>query len=215
MDKDTKQLLKQLSKPCSSKNFGGFYAILIVAALLIVGVIWLTWLIGTKLYKLYKVKKAAQHKAKSTPKKVEYTRDVLLENFGILENALVSNKFAMYYSVRSYKNSETELTQYVDFYVPMQNKFVNVTNIVFQYVSEFNSNSFNRDNLSGVSLYTGRSKALKGCAVITGLGLLKLNKVLNKWFGAKVTFVQTEVDLSSNDYVQFDSISESLYSVTF
>lgn len=183
--------MKAILKPCSNRNYGGYYAIIaftfltILLAIVIVGrILYFLWnklspKISNYMSDLKKSKAAEEQSAARLLRFKGFEKDLFLS-----DNTL-------YYVVKSYKNSNNHLTTYVDFYTKDTN---GCYNRVSDELDEYLANSVGYNMIK----YTGRSKKLEGTRVVIDMGQMYLENALNKAYGEKVN-----VEYLDSAYVSF------------
>lgn len=171
----TKQQLKELMRPCNNRNYGGYYALIILSiltvALVAYGLYKLLSFLGGKAFKA--LEKRAQVKKAQVAKTVAYDR---LRDF---EQKIFFANNKLNYVVRSYKNTKQELEMYVDFYLKNdKGMYDKVTDELYKYLKSKVS--------YGLIKYNGKKDELKDTILIKGLGQLFLENALGNAYGNPV-----------------------------
>lgn len=163
----TKQQLKELMRPCNNRNYGGYYALLILSiltvALLAYGLYKLISFLGGKAFK------ALEKRAKE--KKAEAVKTVAYDRLRDFEQKIFFADNKLNYVVRSYKNGKQHLEMYVDFYLKNdKDMYDKVTDELVNYLKSKVS--------YGLIRYNGKKEELKGTILMKDLGQLFLENAL-------------------------------------
>ena len=173
--------INQLLKPCSNKNYGAFYAIIIISLLSLVVAGFVLYKVCEFLYNKISLFLEA-HKEK---KILEKESSVRLERFKNFEKRLFVSDNTVFYSIRSYKNSKETLTMYVDFYVRnAQAQYEKVSDDINLYLNETVG--------YGLPSYSGKSKKLEGSKILIGMGQMYLEQSLTKAYGGNIKVEQLD-----------------------
>lgn len=171
----TKQQLKELMRPCNNRNYGGYYALLILSiltvALLAYGLYKLISFLGGKAFK------ALEKRAKE--KKAEAVKTVAYDRLRDFEQKIFFADNKLNYVVRSYKNGKQHLEMYVDFYLKNdKDMYDKVTDELVNYLKSKVS--------YGLIRYNGKKEELKGTILMKDLGQLFLENALGSAYGNPV-----------------------------
>lgn len=101
-----------------------------------------------------------------------------------IETSLNQNNNKMYYVVEKYTNNE-ELTQYVNFYLPMHNTFRDVTIDLADYLRI-------TDRTKKISLNKGRTY---GTLIFQDFDIVNFSNMLNSKLGKSISLVRIDKDV--------------------